>query len=460
MYEPRDYQQWFYSDIQTAYKHSRAVIGCAPCGSGKTVPIVLKSAAAARKGRRVLITVPRIDLVYQVARTFREMGVPFGDLTSNEQIKLGTMQTVMRRDIPTDFIINDEAHYGLSDAWAARLNDYLAKGAWLLGLTASPIPGMDRVYTAMVCSKPVSWLTERGWLSDYRAFGPSQPDLSGLPVHNGDYGKTAAADLMSKPSITGSAVEHWRKMAAGLRTIAYTVSREHSRALVAAFVAAGIPAEHIDGETPHDQRQAMAARFARRETQLLSNVALFQLGYDLSSQVGEDVPIEAMLDEDPTRSVPKQIQKWGRVVRRKPNPAIILDSANNFRDLGMFPDSEMEWSISKGATRAKGVLPVSICKRCFAAFKTAPVCPYCGHERELTPREIELHEGELREIERERVAKVKRIEVGRAGSDLDALAKIAVARNYKRGWIAMRLKLKGHVVEWNQIERAMADARG
>ena len=460
MYEPRDYQQWFYNDIQTAFRHSRAVIGCAPCGSGKTVPIVLKSAAAARKGRRVLITVPRIDLILQVARTFREMGVPFGDLSSGEQIKLGTMQTVIRRDIQADFIINDEAHFGLSDAWAARLKAYIDGGAWILGLTASPIPGMDRVYTAMVCSKPVSWLVERGWLSDYRAFGPSQPDLSRLPIHDGDYAKGASADLMSKPSITGDAVAHWLKMASDKRTIAYTVSREHSRALVAAFVAAGVPAEHIDGDTPQDERQAIAARFARRETPVLSNVALFQLGYDLSSQVGEDVPIEAMSDQAPCRSVPLQIQKWGRVVRRKPEPAMILDHANNFRDLGMFPDSEMEWSIAAGATRPKGALPVSICKRCFAAFRTAPVCPQCGSERELTPREIELREGELREIEREREAKVKRIEVGRAGADLAALAKIAVERGYKKGWLAARLKMKGQRVEWDQIERAMARARG
>ena len=70
-------------------------------------------------------------------------------------------------------------------------------------------------------------------------------------------------------------------------------------------------------------------------------------------------------------------------------------------------------------------------------FKTAPVCPFCGHTYPLHPREIKAHkEIELQRITAEEMARVEaekrkaRAEQGRAESFED-LVKIAKQRGYK-----------------------------
>lgn len=429
---------------------NRAVVMRAPTGFGKTVVAAEIARASVAKGRRVLISTPRIQLIRQAEKTLAEMGV--------SGVVVDTKQALVRGEIDCDVLIDDEAHYGFSQAWADRLAAHMGRGGWVLGLTASPIPGMDRIYQDVVHGPAVSWLMEGGHLSRYRAFGPATPDLSDVPISGGDYQKAALAEVMDKPAVTGDAVTSWLKMARGLRTVGYCVSRDHSRHTVAQFNAAGIPAEHIDGETPQAERDAIIRRFADRETLWLGSVGLITLGFDMSSQIGRDVPIEAMQDMAPTRSLPLHIQKLGRVLRKKITPAVILDHSGNIQRLG-FPDDEFEWSITSGTRRqSNSGLAVSICARCFGAFRTAPACPYCETVRELTPREVEEREGELRELERVETAKKKRIEVGRADG-LDALAKIAVERGYATGWLVKRMEIKGVRVGYDEAQRVMARVR-
>jgi superfamily II DNA or RNA helicase len=66
----------------------------------------------------------------------------------------------------------------------------------------------------------------------------------------GDYASGALADIMDKPKLHGDIVEHWKKHCAGVRTVGFAVNVKHSQHIVQAFVDAGIPAAHLDGETP------------------------------------------------------------------------------------------------------------------------------------------------------------------------------------------------------------------
>lgn len=438
--------------LRPAYRRNRAVVLQASCGFGKTIVGAEIARSALAMGNAVTITVPRLALVDQTQRTLDRMGV--------HGARIDMVQTAVRREIEGDFLIADEAHYHFSPTWQERLKTFLLRGGKILGLTASPIPGMDHIYGDMVQGPQPAWLMARGHLSDYRAFGPSAPDLSGIPIHGGEYANGPLSDLMAKPSVTGDAVTEWLKFAPGLRTLGFSVSRKDSLALVRAFRARGISAEHIDGDTPKTERHAIAVRVANRETQFLSSVELFQLGYDLASYIGDDVQFEAGVDSQPRRSVSAQTQKWGRLIRKKPQPAIILDRAGNIQNLQMLPDSEIEWSIASGGRRKAGdaALAVSICHSCFGAFRTAPTCPYCGAERKLTPREVEQRDGDLAEIERQAFAKRARIEVGRAArseAPITALAKIAKEKGHKPGWIVYRLKAIGVSVTYDQAVRAM-----
>lgn len=429
----------------------RSILLQGATGFGKTVLAAAICEGALAKGRSVIFSTPRIQLNRQAENTFAEFGLT--------DVHVSTKQTLLRRDWQCDLMIDDEAHYGMSDAWIEKLRQHLARGGWLLGLSASPVAGMSKIYQDVVKGPSVSWLMEHGHLSRYRAFGPTTPDLSQVPIVAGDYQKSSLAETMNKSVVTGDAVRSWLQLAKGKRTVGYCVSRQHSRDTVAQFLASGIRAEHIDGNTPQDERDRIINRFADRETEWLGTVGLVTLGFDMSSQVGRDVPIEAMQDLAPTRALPRHVQKLGRVIRKKDYPAIIIDNAGNLSRLG-FPDDDFEFSIETGTTRkAQSALAVSICKFCFAAFKTAPTCPYCFAERELTPREIEIREGELRELERVQAAKVKRVEQGMA-RDIDSLAMLAAQRGFKSGWLVHMAKHRnlGHV-SFDKAERLLAQAK-
>jgi flagellar biosynthesis/type III secretory pathway protein FliH len=96
----------------------------------------------------------------------------------------------------------------------------------------------------------------------------------------------------------------------------------------------------------------------------------------------------------------------------------------------------------------RGNFYIRTCPECFLTFQTAPVCPYCGAEYPLHPREIKAHEDiELARItaeEAEKIEKTKkaaRIEQGRADS-FESLVALGRRRGYKNPafWAAQVLR--------------------
>jgi superfamily II DNA or RNA helicase len=136
------------------------------------------------------------------------------------------------------------------------------------------------------------------------------------------------------------------------------------------------------------------------------------------------------------------IQQSGRALRYKPGKtAIIIDAVANFARFQL-PDEPYEWSLDipikqRRETDENGNFYIRTCPSCFKVFKTAPVCPYCGAEYPLHPREIKAHQDiELARItaeEAERVAEAKkksRQEQGRAAS-FEELVQLGKQRGYK-----------------------------
>ena len=105
-------------------------------------------------------------------------------------------------------------------------------------------------------------------------------------------------------------------------------------------------------------------------------------------------------------------------------------------------DADVEWSLTRSVKKkpkinAEGDFYIRTCEKCYKVFKTAPVCPYCGHEYALKPREIKAHKDiELARIsaekaeEAERMRKQARMEQGRAQTFEELLA-IGRAKGYK-----------------------------
>ncbi|MBQ6713604.1 MAG: ATP-dependent helicase, partial [Selenomonadales bacterium] len=156
---------------------------------------------------------------------------------------------------------------------------------------------------------------------------------------------------------------------------------------------------------------------------------------------------EAVLLARPTQSLTLYIQQAMRAMRPdKNNPAkraVIIDHVGNVFRHGL-PDEDRMWSLEtkrrKAAPRAVGV---KVCERCFKAYWSASVCPYCGYappkaEREEMPKEADGQLLKVEDVER----KARRQEVGKARS-IEELEQIAIRRGYSMRWVTHIAKAKG-----------------
>lgn len=145
--------------------------------------------------------------------------------------------------------------------------------------------------------------------------------------------------------------------------------------------------------------------------------------------------IEAVLDYSPSQSLARHLQKHGRGLRKKPDPAILLDLVGGFGRLGL-PDDDREWSLEGRAKNAREVENLT-CSKCFATHAPAKCCPECGFVYPVKAsdslglgRVLDEVEGELEEIDVAALRRERLREQSSAGT-LDDLVKLAMARGYK-----------------------------
>lgn len=444
----RGYQQRAIDDLRDAYRAgSRAPLLCLPTGGGKTIIFTAIAQSAAARGRQVLILVHRRELLHQASRKLTAIGLDHGLIaagipaTSNA-VQVASVQTLVRRlpgmDWQPSLVIIDEAHHASAGSWARILQQW--PDAYRLGVTATPCRldgrGLSTAFDSLVQGPTVADLTAGGYLSPARIYAPPViADLSGLRRRAGDYAVDQAANAMDRPTVTGDAIGHYTKLAAGQRAIAFCCSIAHAESVARSFNAAGISAATLLGNTP--DRDAVVAAFDAGTVQILVTVDVVSEGFDIPA-----ASCAVLLR--PTQSLGLFLQQVGRVLRPAPGKqqALILDHVGNVHRHG-FPDDLREWSLADGVrrgTRGAAAPTVRTCPQCYAAFKPAPICPCCGHEQPIAkPRIMRQVDGELQELHREsvrqriaeRATKRREQQAARTLPDLLALAK---RRGYSPGW--------------------------
>lgn len=445
MIELRPYQQSLIDGGREAYRQGkRSVLFCLPTGGGKTITASTIVHGAAQRKNTVWWLCHRRELVAQASRTFYDLGIPHGTVqqghVSNPRasVQVGSIQTIANRadELPSpDLIIFDEAHHIGAASWSALFDRYPA--ARILGLTATPWrldgQGLGHWFEAMIEGPTVAELIEAGSLSPYRYFAPSKPDLTGIGVTGGDYQRGALASAMARPQIVGDAITHYQTLCPGKRAVAFAAGIDNSKQISAQFNAAGIPAEHVDGSMSAEQRDAAVERFKAGRTLVLSNADLFGEGFDVPA-------IEAAILLRPTKSLSLHLQQCGRALRPMPGKvAVILDHAGNIDHHGL-PDDVREWDLADREKRKKrdaAEVSVRQCKQCFFVFRPAPKCPGCGHVVGPTAREIEVVEGRLEEVRREREKRQTKTDERECETLADWQA-LASRRGYKSGWAMIR----------------------
>ena len=394
---------------------------------------------AAAKGRRSFFICHRAELIEQTAAAFDKVDLSYGYIAAGyrpnpfAQIQIVSIDTLKNRVgkiQPPDFCVWDESHHIAAKGWS-NIRDAYAD-AHHVGLSATPERldglGLGKHFTHIVEGPTVKWLIYNGYLCDYKIFAASHaPDLSGVHTKMGDYDKAELETVMDKPTITGDAIFHYRKLSDGKRAVVFCISVKHSLHVTEQFKSVGIVAEHLDGTTPKEERRQIIARFRAGQTKVLCNVGIITEGFDLPG-------IETVILLRPTASLGLYIQMVGRALRPvegKPH-ALILDHAGNVMRHGL-PDDERDWTLEgkKRSKKDKNEVAVRQCPKCFTVHRPLPVCPSCGFIYEVKGRpEIEVVEGELQELDKEAMRR-KRFKEQSKAQTIDELVALAKSRGYK-----------------------------
>lgn len=447
----RDYQDKLVSGARSLITSGvKRIMVQSPAGSGKTVTASYMVKGIVDRGMRVMFAVHREELAKQASKTFRAFGIHHGYIMSSMSMDIrlrahvamiDTLRNRVTKVPRPDVLIIDEAHHAVSPSWRKLIDHYAEQGTLIIGLSATPcrLDGkpLRGLFDAMVLGPSVKHLIGIGALSDYTYFAPPMLlDLAKVKTRMGDYAQDQLAEASDKPAIIGDAVEHYKRLLPGKRAIGFAVNIEHSKHIASMFASAGVPAAHVDGETPANERAATIEAFARGDIKVMSNVALFGEGFDVPS-------CEGVLMLRATQSLSLHIQVCGRAMRPSASKqsAILLDHVGNFLRHGL-PDDDREWSLdgrkkkAGGKAAAEETIPLKQCPTCYRVHEPAPQCPFCDHVYEAAARTMEQVDGDLKAITAEDKALLQRqmrIEVAKAKT-LEELESIAAQRGYKPGW--------------------------
>lgn len=415
-----------------------------PTGAGKTLLAAGIISNALRKGKRATFIVPAISLVDQTVEAFwaegiRDVGVmqalhPLTD--RSKPVQIASADTLIRRLRPeTDLVLVDEAH-----RMKKAVTDWMEEAPELpfIGLSATPwTKGLGRLYDNLIIPTTTAELIAKGYLSPFRVFAPSKPDLKGVRTIAGDYREDDLAKAMAP--LTGDVVQTWLTHGEGRPTLCFAVDRAHAKFLQLAFEAAGVPSAYMDAHTELKDRKAIHDDFAAGKVKVVCNVGVLTTGVDWD--------VRCIILARPTKSEMLYVQIIGRGLRTadgKQN-CKILDHSDTTLRLGFVTDIHHErlddGKIDEAATRdAKEPLP----KDCPVCHYVRPagvaICPSCGFKPEQRPEGAKTEDGELTELD-----------AARAKSKADWAEKIAfmaqlkahaIASTKSDGWVAQKYKAK------------------
>lgn len=432
-----------------------------PTGSGKTVVAAYMCRSARDRGKRSIFIVNALALIRQTIRTFSGMGMAedIGVIQSkhpmeddNKLVQIATIQTLAAwlkkwpgrfETWSVDLIIIDECdqQYDARDLLAGYYADKP-----IIGLTATPLAkGMGLFYTNLLKPIGMQELIDRGFLSDYKIFAPSAPDLTGVKTVGKDYAKGGSADKYDRV-LRADIIKSWRELGENRKTLGFAPTVAMSKQMALEFNQAGIPAAHIDGYGQSDEAKAARAKifedFEAGIIKVLWSVNITARGYD-HPEVG------CLIVARPTKSRSLWIQMLGRVLRRFEGKeyGIVLDHSTNTERLGEptapLPDELCDGSPKSNKDKPKKDEPLpTICPSCFGSKPPGvSVCPHCGFAPEArTP--IITKEGKLVEITKRGKEKV----VGFTPEFKDAfysqLLGLAHQRGNTKGWAYNAYKKK------------------
>ena len=348
---------------------------------------------AVNKGSSVLFLAHRRKLVDQFAKNLDDFAIDHGVLMRghprerNAQVQVASKDTLLSRAVRNDYmglpdaklVVVDEMRNAVNgESYLAILDEYRRRGAYIVGLDATPaLPdgrGLGPWVQALIQPATISQLIAEKSLLPAKCFAPDRKPGRGGKMRRG---------------IAGDLVESWKKYANNLPTVAFFSKVVHSQEAAEAYNAAGIPAIHIDANTPDDDREEIFDKIENGTYKVVCNVGICTEGTDLPclgcAQFYMDI-----------NSRTGFLQRAGRVLRPHPGQesGVVIDHSGAVFRLG-FPDEDQEWTLEgnidekwvekKKAGQTEKAL---YCGECQLMYKGQVQCPQCGRMPVKPPRSI------------------------------------------------------------------------
>jgi DNA repair protein RadD len=432
---------------------SKRIVIQAPTGYGKTILAAHIAAGALGKGNRAAFTVPMLSLIDQTFERFVANGIDPGSMgvmqgnhpwrRAHAPLQICSVQTLDRRGWPEGLglVMVDECHvrYRAIDRWMAARPDLL-----FVGLSATPwARGMGDHWQELLIPATIGELIEQGWLSKFRVFAPSHPDLSGVKEVAGDYHEGQLSEVMSADVLVADVVQNWLDNGEGRSTLCFAVDRAHAAKLHGDFESVGVSSAYVDGETETEERKAILSRFQRGEVKVIVSIG--------TMTTGVDVDCRCIVLARPTKSELLYVQMIGRGLRTAngKDDCLIFDHSDTTQRLGFV--TEIHHAQLRTAARDKaekqrreegGERAAPKPRECAACHRLVPAgiraCPSCGAIPQRASK-VETVDGELVEFGEAKAKKAKRDKFDEA-LFFAQLKGFAIEKNYKPGWAAQKFK--------------------
>ncbi len=467
----RPYQEYDAEQLRIGFKQFNAGILCQPTGSGKGTLAAWMVHRVVQGGRRVLFMVYGNPIVEDAFERVTSLGVDAGMIMGSGKsenrkpwcaAQVASVPTLHKREhIPSaSLVIVDECQDATSKSFRSVLDRYIAAGAKILGLSATPLGpngvGLGKssggVFEFMVTGPSVRRLIKDQYLVGCRLYSFDCDSLKGIKKKGDDYDQNALAALAAANAHrVGDIVENWQLYSPDRKTVSFGVDKADATRIKEQFSVSGINSTTVFDDTSPDERRRIWMDYERGDLRVISSVAVVGRGWDK--------PItKCVIDGAASLSVQKVLQRWGRGSRPYGDfrDFILLDFAGNYHRHGRY-EADRNWSLEGGDIKVSNDgepdYRIKTCPKCRLPFKFGPKeCPRCGHSIPIKEREVREANGHLNFIDLEDEAAEKKQErqaeqkkesiqnwAARATDEeklakLDEWKRVAKEKKYSRGW--------------------------
>ena len=425
----REYQTKDIEDIETELGRGEHVLYVLPTGGGKTIVATSIIERAVARDQRVLVLTHRREILKQ---TSLKLPIDHGliqaglNMDLSYPVQIASIQTLWARCMRTD-----KVSFPSADLILMRPITFLANlevdprgisQRASVGSTATPCRsdgrGLGNFFDTIVEGPQVAELIEQKHLVPTVYYAPVEPDLKGVETRQGDYAINQLADRMNRDDLVGDVVSTWHRYGERQKTLVFAVDVAHSVHVKDEFVRSGVRAEHVDGSTPKEERDAILARLASGETELVSNCMVLTEGFDLPA-------IGCIVLARPTKQLGLFRQMAGRGLRPAEGKSnwILIDHSGAVYRHGLLEDP-IKWTLDTDKraenpthqSRSTSVFSKLLeCRQCGALRKGGEACGHCGFLPKRRPEAILFAEGELAEVRPERHGRLTRTMTDDAG---------------------------------------------